>query len=160
MTPSYLRSQARHKKTSYVWYGSCCAAGNAHVLSVISRFTSRLSPRFRTGQRQARRLGTSLALIFRQMANTLLLATLVDVFCYITSKIMMHTGGHDDQELYITSILYTCLRVCTYQVAGAAQTSRKQRTSNRRQRQTQLEHPEARATSPPDQERITNRNDP
>ena len=107
---------------------------------VISRFISRPLPRFRTGQRQARRLGTSLALIFRQMASTWPLVTLVDVFCYITSKIMMHTEGHDDQELYITSVPYTCLRVC---IPGSRSGTDKPRitehTSNRRQRQTQLE---------------------
>lgn len=118
------------------------------LIIVISRFTFRPLPRFRTGQHQARRLGTSLALIFRQMASTWPLVTLVDVFCYITSKIMMHTEGHDDQELYITSVPYTCLRVC---IPGSRNSTDKPRitehTSNRRRRQAQLgQHPGARDT--------------
>ena len=105
MTPSYLRLRAGHKKTRCVWYGSSDAlVENAPcAYGAISRFTSRPSQRFRTGRRLARRLGMSLALTFRQMANTLPLVTLVVVFCYITSKITMHTVGHDDQEPYITS---------------------------------------------------------
>jgi len=82
------------------------------------------------------------------MASTWPLVTLVDVFCYITSKIMMHTGGHDDQELYITSIPYTCLRVC---IPGSRNSTDEPRitehTSNRRRRQAQLgQHPGARDT--------------
>jgi len=92
---------------------------------IITRSTSRPSRRFRTGQRLARRLGTSLASIFRQAANTLLSVTLVDVFCYITSKITMHTEGHDDQETsYYVHSLHVSERNA-YQVAKAAETLEK-----------------------------------
>lgn len=110
MTRSCWQLQAKPKRTRCVWYGSPYTARNASTYGVISRFTYRPSPRFRTGQRPARRLGTFLALIFRQVASTLLLVTLAGVFYCTTSKIMMHTEGHGDQELYITSISYMCLR--------------------------------------------------
>ena len=101
-----------------------CRSKRLYAYDLISRSTFRPSRRFRTGQRPARRLGTSLASISRQVANTLPLVTLVGVFCYITSEIMMHMGARDDQELYITSILYTCLRGVHTRVAGAEETSR------------------------------------
>ena len=97
-----------------------------YAYGLIFRSTSRLSRRFRTGQRPARRLGTSLASIFRQAANTLLLVTLVDVFCYITSKITMHTEGHDDQETsYYVHSLHVSERGA-YQEAKAAETNREE----------------------------------
>ena len=104
-----------------------CRSNCLYAYSLISRSTSRPSRHFRTGQRLARRLGTSLASISRQAANTLLLVTLVDVFCYITSKTTMHTEGHDDQE---TSYYVRSLHVSergAYQVAKAAETSRESR---------------------------------
>ena len=114
MTLSCLRLQVKPKRTRCVWYGSSCEIQTAlYTYGLISRSTSLPSRRFRTGQRQARRLGTSLASISRQAANTLLSVTLVDVFCYITSKIMMHTEGHDDRTLYYVHSLHVyekCIR--------------------------------------------------
>ena len=120
-----------------------CRSKRLYTYDLISRSTFRPSRRFRTGQRPARRLGTSLVSISRQVANTLPLVTLVDVFCYITSEIMMHTTGRDDQELYITSILYTCQRGA-YETIGAAEETKSRITAQtgRSDRQRQQEHPE------------------
>ena len=104
-----IASKTQKDQMRLVWL-ILCRSNRLYAYGLIFRFTSRPSRRFRTGQRLARRLGTSLASISRQVTNTLLLVTLVDVFCYITSKITMHTEGHDDQETRITSVLYTCLR--------------------------------------------------
>ena len=142
MTPSCLRLQVKHKRTICVWYGSSCAVKRLYAYGLISRSTSRPSRRFRTGPRQARRLGTSLASISRQGANTLLLVTLVDVFCYITSEIMMHTEGYDDQERYITSILYTCQRGAEECRSSGDESRITAQAKNRRQRQIRQEHPE------------------
>jgi hypothetical protein len=92
-----IASKTQKDQMRLVWL-ILCRSNRLYAYGLIFRFTSRPSRRFRTGQRLARRLGTSLASISRQVANTLLLVTLVDVFCYITSKITMHTEGHDDQE--------------------------------------------------------------
>jgi len=101
-----------------------CRSNRLYAYGLISRSTSRPSRHFRTGQRPARRLGTSRASISQQAANTLPLVTLVDVFCYITSRITMHTEGHDDQETsYYVHSLHVSERGA-YQVARAAETSR------------------------------------
>ena len=101
MTPNCLRLQAKRKRTRCVWYGSSCArSSRLYAYGPISRSTSHPSRHFRTGQRLARRLGTSLASISQQVANILLSVTLVDVFYYITSKITVHTGSHDDQKTW------------------------------------------------------------
>jgi hypothetical protein len=120
-----IASKTQKDQMRLVWL-ILCRSNRLYAYGLISRFTSRPSRHFQTGQRLARRLGTSLASISRQVANTLLLVTLVVVFCYITSKITMHTEVHDDQETsYYVHSLHVSER-CAYQVAKAAETSREE----------------------------------
>lgn len=120
-----IASKTQKDQMRLVWL-ILCRSNRLSAYDLISRSTYRLSRHFRTGQRLARRLGTSLASISRQAANTLLLVTLVDVFCYITSKITMHTEGHDDQETsYYVHSLHVSERGA-YQVARGAETSREE----------------------------------
>ena len=128
MIPNCLRLQARRKKIRCVWYGLCSAVLKCpYTYGATFRFISHPSPRSRTGQRQARRLGASLALISRRAASTSPLATPVGVFCYITLKTMMHTEGHNDKERYITSISAHVSERGAYQIARTAETNREQR---------------------------------
>jgi hypothetical protein len=101
-----IASKTQKDQMRLVWL-ILCRSNRLYAYGLISRSTYRLSRHFRTGQRLARRLGTSLASISRQAANTLLLVILVDVFCYITSKITMHTEGHDDSRNFVLRPFFT-----------------------------------------------------
>lgn len=120
-----IASKAQKDQMRLVWL-ILCRSNRLSAYGLISRSTPPLSRHFRTGQRLARRLGTSLASISRQAANTLLLVTLVDVFCYITSKITMHTEGYDDQE---TSYYVHSLHVSERCLPGSKGQSRVEKNS-------------------------------
>jgi len=144
-----IASKTQKDQMRLVWL-VLCRSNRLYAYGQISRSISRL----RTGQRPARRLGTSLASISRQVANTLLLVTLVDVFCYITSKITTHTECHDDQE---TSYYVHALHASeggVYQVAKAAETSSEEQ--RRRGKEGRAKHSKSTAprdTRPRDQSR-------